>query len=137
MESRLASLKGGLKKMSASLKVRQKKWKKQRREVGKLVAQKFTHKMSETDKAGDVKFDHAKKELNLKTLMNAQATQSDAADAGEIVGISTDSKEMSGGERSFTTLVRPGTCTAASPPRAPLISLPPHIHYMWLAPGLR
>lgn len=104
VERRLASLKVERKKMRASLKARQSKWKSQREEVGKQVATKFTHKMGETDKAGDVHFDHKRKELNVKTLMNAQATQGDA-DAGDLVGVCTDSKEMSGGERSFTTLV--------------------------------
>jgi len=82
-----------------------------RQEVGKRVSAKFQAKMMKTEKAGSVKFVHAKDgsgggTLKMKTMMNASAaTQSSQGGAATQAHVSTDTAELSGGERSYTTLV--------------------------------
>ena len=97
--------------LGKALKKREKKWKRMRQEVGKRVSAKFQAKMMKTEKAGSVKFVHAKDgsgggTLKMKTMMNASAaTQSSQGGAATQAHVSTDTAELSGGERSYTTLV--------------------------------
>lgn len=94
MKSIFDAVREHLKASMANVEERRAAWDRQLRVLQKLVAKKFDVYMQKKGFAGTVKFDHEEKTLRLKTQTDSSGEHNQCNDV----------RQLSGGERSYTTL---------------------------------